>query len=50
VFNGVAIFFSFSFLFPFLLLVIDFDGFLSKVSKGDTLLVGFIDFVLNFRF
>jgi hypothetical protein len=48
VFNRVTVFFILLFLFLFLLTVINFYCFLGKVGEGDSLLVSFIDFVLNF--
>jgi hypothetical protein len=45
----VTTFFSLFFLFPFLLLVINYNSFLYKIYKGDFLLICFINFIFNFR-
>jgi hypothetical protein len=45
----VTTFFSLSFLFPFLLSVVNYNSFLYKIYKGNFLLVCFIDFIFNFR-
>jgi hypothetical protein len=49
IFNWVFSFFYFPLLFFFLLLIINFNYFLSKICKANGLLVSFIDFVFNFR-
>jgi hypothetical protein len=48
-FNWVFSFLYFPFLFSFPLLIINFNYFLSKICEANSLLVSFIDFVLNFR-
>jgi hypothetical protein len=45
----IITFFSLSFLFLFLLLIINFNYFLSKINKGNFLLIDFIDFIFNFQ-
>jgi hypothetical protein len=48
-FDWVFSFLYFPLLFSFLLLIINFDYFLSEIYEANSLLVNFIDFILNFR-
>jgi hypothetical protein len=47
-FNWVFSFLYFPLLLSFLLLIINFNYFLSEIYKANSLLISFIDFILNF--